>query len=635
MAFDIQQARNDGKSDDAIAAYLSKKHNFDIERATTDGKSVSNIISHLMSKEDVPAAPTVEPKGFGEQFLDSSINQLPAILGTAAPAAAALMTGGVSLPMSGALAGTGAMAGEALRQYLTDTPADFPKQVKEGAYGLAGEGMGAAVATVGPALVAGVKSGLGLGRQSPRQLIPLAEREAAQQVARQAGTSIPASRMGGNFTQALEGVSRAGFGEGAFVAADKQLGTALTKEVKNIVDSSVVNAVTDKEAGDALNLAFSTAEKRVKEAVAPFYNKVIPEQGGGVGVYTTSLGAKAQNLLNKSFAKTRSGRSVGLESEDLQLLKDLADVKTVMSFADAHELRSSLLRQKRALGNKYGADNEFSTLLTNSITTLNKQMDTAATNFNPQLLRAYKAVSLKYSRTMSDLYDDVVVGVLKKNPERVGETIGRTGNVTEVLKVRKALQRAKIEGINVEPLQENLLNGYLKEITSNLDGSLDNLTGLADKMTDRKFKRTFDVMTQLKPDIKTNIAKVLKTANIAAQGSAPTILQGRLGAGGLVNSMGILMAGGVAVGSGSVAAGSAVIGAQVIVAQILKSPAATNALLAAERMAQKEGLDAAIDFLSKAKPIRRIIGQELARGEVGQDILKPTKDMIDNNIPAN
>jgi hypothetical protein len=635
MAFDIQQARKDGKSDDAIAAYLSNKHGFDIDRAKTDGKSMSNIISHLMSKEDVPAEPITEPKGFGEQFLDSSINQLPAIIGTAAPTAAALATGGLSLPWTAALAGGGSMAGEALRQYLTDTPADFPKQVKEGAYGVAGEGMGAAVASVGPSLVAGIKSSLGLSKKAPRQAIPLAARMEAQQVARQAGTSIPASRIGGNFAQALEGVSRAGFGEGAFIAADKQLGTALTKEVKDIVDSSVVNAVTDKEAGDALTLAFSTAESRVKEAVAPFYNKVIPEQGGGVGVYTTSLGAKAQSLLNKSFAKTRSGRSVGLESEDLQLLKDLSDVKTVMSFADAHELRSSLLRQKRALGNKYGADNEFSTLLTNSISTLNKQMDTAATNFNPQLLRAYKAVSLKYGRTMSDLYDDVVVGVLKKNPEKIGETIGRTGNVTEVLKVRKALQRAKIEGINVEPLQENLLNGYLTEITKNLDGSLDNLTGLAEKMTDKKFKRTFDVMTQLKPDIKSNITKILRATNIAAQGSAPTILQGRLGAGGLVNSIGPLMAGSVAYGTGSYAAGAAVIAAQMVVSQILKSPAATNALLAAERIAQKEGLDAAIDFLSKAKPIRRVIGQELARGEVGQDILKPTTDRIDNNIPAN
>lgn len=635
MAFDIQQARKDGKSDDAIAAYLSNKHGFDIDRAKTDGKSMSNIISHLMSKEDVPAEPITEPKGFGEQFLDSSINQLPAIIGTAAPTAAALATGGLSLPWTAAIAGGGSMAGEALRQYLTDTPADFPKQVKEGVYGVAGEGMGAAVASVGPSLVAGIKSSLGLSKKAPRQAIPLAARMEAQQVARQAGTSIPASRIGGNFAQALEGVSRAGFGEGAFIAADKQLGTALTKEVKDIVDSSVVNAVTDKEAGDALTLAFSTAESRVKEAVAPFYNKVIPEQGGGVGVYTTSLGAKAQSLLNKSFAKTRSGRSVGLESEDLQLLKDLSDVKTVMSFADAHELRSSLLRQKRALGNKYGADNEFSTLLTNSISTLNKQMDTAATNFNPQLLRAYKAVSLKYGRTMSDLYDDVVVGVLKKNPEKIGETIGRTGNVTEVLKVRKALQRAKIEGINVEPLQENLLNGYLTEITKNLDGSLDNLTGLAEKMTDKKFKRTFDVMTQLKPDIKSNIAKILRATNIAAQGSAPTILQGRLGAGGLVNSIGPLMAGSVAYGTGSYAAGAAVIAAQMVVSQILKSPAATNALLAAERIAQKEGLDAAIDFLSKAKPIRRVIGQELARGEVGQDILKPTTDRIDNNIPAN
>lgn len=582
-----------------------------------------------------------EAENQGMTFGEATIQNLPAILGTVAPITANVLAPGLSLPFTGAFAAGGAAAGESLRQYLTGEEADASKMIEEATLGMAGEGIGAGIAKVAPSFVRGAKSVLGLEKQAPNVAIPLAERMAAQETAQQLGTSIPSSRVGGNFSQLLEGMSRAGVGEGSFVAVEKEIGEALTKEVNNIIDSTTSKAMGDIELGNALEASFETAASRVKDAVAPFYNKTIPEQGGGLAVFTSSVNAKATSALNKATALSRSGKTpVGMEPETIRLLKQMSDVKDIMSFADAHALRSDLLRQSRALGNKYGADNEFAKVLKESVVIVNKQMDEAAKNFNPQLQKAYKAVSNKYRRTMEDLYDDVTVSLLKKSPERVGESISRTGNVTEVLKTRKALQRAKIEGVDVKALEDNLLMGYLQGITKGLDGSLDNFLTLSEKLNDKKFKRTYDTMMQINPTAKGNIDKLINAAKVAAKGNQPTIMQGKFGTGGLANTVVLLQGTGAGLGAMTEAgagAGMAVatgfMGTQLAISKILTSPTATNALLAAERIAQKKGFEAGLDFLSKAKPIRRIFGQEFSRSSEGRDLLKPSLEFTGQLAP--
>lgn len=547
---------------------------------------------------------------------EQSLSNLPMAGGMAGGIVGGVM-GGVPGAMAGSAAGSA--GGEALRQQIAGQPTDTTQIAKEGALGLVGEGMGQAAAKIGPKVVQGVKAGLGLEKEAPRQAFSLAERELAQETAQKLGTSIPASRMGGGFSQLLEGLSRTGLGEGRFVAAEKELGEALTAEAKNIVDSVTSKPMSDIEVGDALRSTFEEADKAFKNKIAPFYTK-IDELGGNIPVFTDNMAAKAQKRITEAMQATRSGRTVGLDDETLRLLKDVADVKSTLTFSQANDLRSQLLSQQRAMGNKYGPNSEASKLLQQQINDLSTAMDLGARSLSPRLQKLYSAVNKEYKTVMRDMYDDVVVKLLNKTPERLGEAMSRNGNVTEVLRIRKALNQAKRQGQDVTQLEENLLQGYLVDLTKGLDGELSNMTRLADKLKDKKTKRTFDIMMQINPTAKANVNKLLHAAEVSARGNAPTILQGKGGMGGLLNTVGLLSGAGGYAAAGASGAGTAVAGAlalQAAAGKIMTTPALTNAFLAAERIAQKKGINAALEFLQKSQPVRRWLGQELSRSDFG------------------
>lgn len=552
-------------------------------------------------------------KAQGEQ----SASWLPAAGGTIGS-----MAGGFTAGVPGAIAGgtAGSALGEYARQQITGEETDPTKIAQEGALGAFGEVGGQVLGRTAPAVVSALKKGLGLEKVAPREAFTLAERQAAQQTAQELGTSIPASRVGGNFTQLLEGLSRTGLGEGTFVAAEKELAESLSKEASNIVENVTSKPMSDIEVGDALRTTFENADRAFKDKIAPFYKK-IEELGGNVPIFTDNMAAKAQTRINKAMAATRSGRTVGLDDEALRLLKDVADMKSTLTFSQANEVRSQLLSQQRAMGNKYGANSEASKMLQEQINDLTAAMDLGSKSLSPRLQKLYNGVNKEYKTVMRDMYDDVVVKLLNKTPERLGESMARNGNVTEVLKIRKALQQAKRQGQNVKDLEDNLLQGYMTDLTKGLDGqTLESFSTLAEKLKDRKFKRTYDIMMQINPTAKANMNKLVSAAQVAAKGNTPTILQGKGGVGGLLNTVALIF-GGAGYAAGSVAgAGSAVAGAlafQAAAGKAMTSPAITNILLAAESVAQKKGFAEGIKFLEKSQPFRRWMGQELARSDFG------------------
>lgn len=554
--------------------------------------------------------------GVVEAQSERSADWLPMVGGTVGSIAGGAV-GGVPGAFAGGTAGSA--GGEALRQQITGEELDTTKIAQEGALGAMGEIGGQVLGRIAPSIVKGVKSSLGLEKQSAREAFSLGERQAAQETAKQLGTSIPASRVGGNFSQLLEGLSRTGLGEGKFIAAEKELAEALTKEAKDITDTVTTNALADVEVGDALRASFEAADKSFKAKIAPFY-KQIENMGGNIPIFTDNMAAKAQKKLNEAMAMTRNGRTVGLDDDAVKLLKDLSSVKSTLTFSQADALRSQLLSQQRAFGNKYGPGSEASKLMNEYISSLNSAMDLGAESLSPRLKKLYKGVNTEYKAVIKDMYDDVVVKMLNKTPERLGESMARTGNVTEVLRIRKALNQAKRQGQNVKALEDNLLSGYLVDLTKGLDSSLDSFVTLNAKMKDKKFKRTYDVMMQINPAAKANMSKLMKAAEVASRSNAPTILQGKGGVGGLLNTV-ALMSGGAGFAAGSVSgAGSAVAGAlalQYAAGKAMTSPLITNILLGAESIAQKKGIDAGLEFLNKSQPFRRWLGQELSRSDFG------------------
>lgn len=514
--------------------------------------------------------------------------------------------------------GLGSAGGEAVRQQIAgeDDPANI---AKEGALGVLGEGAGQVIGRVGPAIVGGIKTGLGLEKEPAKGIFSLAERQAAQQQAQSLGTSIPASRVSGDFSQLLEGLSRTGIGEGTFVAAEKQLAEAFTQEAKNIVDKTTTNVMSDIEVGDALRASLEGADKEFKSKIGEFY-RLIEKKGGTVPVFVDNIAAKADRKLQSAMAASREGRIIGLDEDIVKVLQDVKSLKSTLTFTQANEIRSNFLSAQRALGAKYGPNSEASKVLNEYIGDLTAAMDEGAKNLNPKLYKLYSAVNTEYKTVIRDLYDETVIKLLNKTPERLGESMARTGNVTEVLKIRKALNQARKQGQNVQKIEENLVSGYLTAVTKDLSGTLKGFTDLNAKMKDKQFKRTYDIVMQLNPTAKNNMAKLLKAAEISSRGNAPTILQGRGGVGGLLNTIALFSgtagyAAGEATGAGiAVASALAIQGAA---GKAMTTPLITNILLSAENIAQKKGVNAALEFLSKSQVFRRWVGQELSRSDFG------------------
>lgn len=567
--------------------------------------------------------PAAKPPSVAQQLGSAVVEQLPAIGGFVAPVAATLATGGIGLPVALGTAGAGAAAGETLKQMIQGrTQPDVARIGQEAALGVAGEGFGQALVPVVRGAAGLAKGVLGLPQQTARQLASLEERQVAQQLLQRQGATLSAGQVGGTASQLFEGLSRAGLGEGAFAANQKAIGTALQNE-KNLIVSSVGDAdLNAVEAGKLLNTALDTAADAFSTKIAPFYDRVLDRRGAQVFVDTKPVADAAGKVVQQAKQLSESGKTaVALDPEDLAQLNRLSDTGNTMSFRQAHEFRSALLRQSRILETKYGQGTPLAKTINEAVDTVNKQMDSAALEMNPQLQKEYRAVSAEYKRAMSTLYDESLVSLLQKNPEKIGDAIGQSGNMTEALKVKKALRFAKEQGIKgTDEIFDNFLSGYLQSVFKSTGDEAASFARLGAKLeSDPKFNRTFYTVLADKPVVKENIKNLINAAKIAERENKPTILSGFFGTGAQ---------GAIVTGAGAAALGTPVdIIAQIAAAQaagasILTNKAVTNTLLRAEEIAQKAGQTKAYEYLNNSKVIQRFLGQEVTRTQpVSQGLL--------------
>jgi hypothetical protein len=557
--------------------------------------------------------PTATPS-IARQVGNAFVEQLPAIGAVAAPVATTLATGGIGLPVALGTAGVGAAAGETLKQMIQgQQQPDVARIGQEAALGVAGEGLGQAIVPLARGAVGLAKGVLGLPQQTARQLASLEERQLAQQLLERQDATLSTGQVGGPVSQLFEGLSRAGLGEGAFAANQRAIGTALQNE-KNTLVAGIGDVNVDAvEAGKLLNTTLDAAGTAFAEKIAPFYDRVLDKRGAQVFVDTKPVADAANNIVKQARALSESGKTaVTLDPEDLAQLNRFADTANTMSFRQAHEFRSGLLRQARILETKYGPSTPLAKTVNEAIDTVNKQMDSAAQQFNPQVQKEYRAVSAEYKRAMSTLYDETLVKLLEKNPEKVGDAIGQSGNMTEALKVKKALRFAKEQGIKgTDDIFDNFLAGYLQSVFKSTGDEAASFARLGDKLAnDPKFNRTFYTVLADKPVVKENIKNLINAAKIAERENKPSILGGFVGTG----AQGALVTGAGAAALGTPAEIIAQVGlAQALTGKILTNKSATNALLRAEEIAQKFGQTRAYDYLSKSKALQRLTGQEVTR----------------------
>lgn len=561
-------------------------------------------------------APAPQAPSLLQQAGNAFVEQLPAIGATAAPVITTLATGGIGLPLALGTAGIGAGLGETAKQFLQGRQEpDIARIGQETAMGVAGEGFGQAIAPTFKAGAGLVKSVLGVPQQTARQASTLAERQAAQSLVERQGATLSAGQVGGSWSQILEGVSRAGLGEGAFATNQKAIGQALESEKKNIIDLVSSKNIDDVASGELLKKTLDDASDTFSAKIAPFYERVLGQKAKGVSVDTKPIADSANKIIKEARAVSETGKTpLGLDPEDYSELLKLGDTAATMTFAQAHNLRSNLLRQSRILETKYGQGTPLAKTINDAVATLNTQMDDAAKNLNPQLLKEYRAVSAEYKRAMTTLYDDTLVKLLQKNPEKIGDAIGQAGNVTEALKVKKALSFAKEQGAkNTDEIFDNFLSGYLNNALKGTGDDIGGFVQFGDKLkTDRRFQRTFNVLMADKPVVKENINNLINAARVAERENKPTILSGIFGTG----AQGAIVTGIGAAAVGTPADVIAQIGiAQALASKILTSKAATNTLLAAEKLYQQGQANKAIQLVRDSKVIQRLAGQSVVRTE--------------------
>lgn len=560
--------------------------------------------------------PAAKPPSLAQQVGSAFVEQLPAIGAVAAPVITTIATGGTGLPLALGTAGVGAAAGETLKQMIQGRPEpDVARIGQEAALGVAGEGFGQALIPVVRGAAGLAKGVIGLPQQTARQLASLEERQAAQRLLQGQGATLSTGQVGGTGSQLLEGMSRLGLGEGAFAANQKAIGTALQNE-KNSIVSGIGNVNLDAvEAGKLLTTTLDAAGEAFSTKIAPFYDRVLDRRGAQVFVNTKPVADAASKVVQQAKQLSESGKTaVALDPEDLSQLNRLADTGSTMSFRQAHEFRSALLRQSRILETKYGQGTPLAKTINEAVDTVNKQMDEASKQFNPQLQKEYRAVSAEYKRAMSTLYDESLVSLLQKNPEKIGDAIGQSGNMTEALKVKKALRFAKEQGIKgTDEIFDNFLSGYLQSVFKSTGDEATSFARLGDRLaSDPKFNRTFYTVLADKPVVKDNIKNLINAAKIAERENKPTILSGMFGTG----AQGALVTGAGAAALGTPAEVIAQVGiAQALSARILTSKAATNALLKAEKIAQQAGETKAYEYLSKSKVLQRTLGQAVTRSQ--------------------
>ena len=160
----------------------------------------------------------------------------------------------------------------------------------------------------------------------------------------------------------------------------------------------------------------------------------------------------------------------GESPDSKKLLKTIFDQDETLSFADAQALRSNLLDAQRNLEGTVGKS-KISGKINTVVDELTKAMDGAALSEGGETLAKYQSIK-RYANKGFKAFDNEFIANLivaeKKNPERIGEYIFRTGNVTEINQVKKALRTAAVfgrkKGVSYDKTWKQMQSGYLDSV---------------------------------------------------------------------------------------------------------------------------------------------------------------------------
>jgi hypothetical protein len=209
-----------------------------------------------------------------------------------------------------------------------------------------------------------------------------------------------------------------------------------------------------------------------------------------------------------------------LSNDVVAKLREISDLKDNITFSQAHQLRSDLNAQLRAVKSEFGANDPLVAVLTQNIKSIGDAMDSAASRLNPRLKKAYDETSAFYRESITELFPETLAKLNNKTAERVGESIFAKGNVTEINDFYKSLERAKTinPNLDVDSVKSNLQRGYISGLigAEGGDTAITSLLALEKNLKDKKFLRTFDTAVDNK-EIKDNLLLLVNAAKLSQQ----------------------------------------------------------------------------------------------------------------------
>ena len=289
----------------------------------------------------------------------------------------------------------------------------------------------------------------------------------------ESGGTMTAAQVTNNlFINGLEGLSRVAWGGGILRSARLQTDEALMKYIDEYVkhfNKTAGEVLGREEVGIAFKNVIDTAKlqhssiaddmyKSMDKAYEPFmqertryvkhpsawgakYERIesIKETVEVLPVSLKELKAYAQKIIDK--AKPVKGITVG-DTGFAKVLNDIINSNNRISFSLAKDLRSTFLAESRSLEQTFGKGNakriskDIERIIESSMQSAAKATD------NQAFMEIYDNVSKFYREGAETVKAKNIAELIKLQPEFIGETVFKSGNITEVRAVRAALFKA-------------------------------------------------------------------------------------------------------------------------------------------------------------------------------------------------
>lgn len=378
------------------------------------------------------------------------------VAGAASPLPGGLLAGSKWGSILGSLLGTvaGTSIGTSAKQILDEKEKSPIDRLKE---------QGKNVAEQAAYDVAGSAIGAGIGKVASKMMPPAREgAEMAQSGLTSKGSTLTgAQAVESPSIDLIESFARAGAGgKGQFIALEKRSVDALDALKQDLISKFGSSPASDVAAGKAFQSAIKRGEDAHSVASNVMY-EAFDKKAGNILVDAGDLTKFGQEIVERF---KRIG-DVGKTDAGGRLMDQLSNIPPQMTFADAHNLRSNLLARVRDL-KASGQEAKALALAAEAAQRVDKAMESAAKGLPGNVFDDYRKISAFYKKGKEAFNNDIIQEAVTKNPERVGEYLFKSGNVTEVIQARASLRQAQALDKTVDAAEtlNKMRAGYLNNL---------------------------------------------------------------------------------------------------------------------------------------------------------------------------